>query len=303
MDIHLAGEMDGIEAAGLIRDQYKTPVIFLTAYADDKTIERAKTVGPFGYILKPFRERDLYATIEMAQERARLETELEAANHELDSFSYSVSHDLRAPLIAIDGYSRILEELYLDFLPPDGQQCMSRIREAATHMDQLVSDFLKLSRVGRVDMIFKNIDLSAIAAACFGELARHGPERNVRWTIEPDLVAHGDEGLIRIALQNLISNAWKYTSKQPEATIEMGIVERGAGTAFYIRDNGAGFPPEKADLLFVPLQRLHTQEEFPGTGIGLATVQRIIHRHGGRIWAKGSVGKGAIFYFTLPERV
>ncbi len=301
MDIHLAGTIDGIDAARDISEAFRIPVIFLTAYADEQTLERAKEAKPFGYLIKPFRERDLHATIRMAQERSRLEAELEAANHELDSFSYSVSHDLRAPLIAIDGFSRILEESYMTFLPPDGQECLQRIRQAATNMDKLVNDFLRLSRVTRASLVMDRIDISSMAIEALEELSREHAERKVIWTVQPGLTAIGDKGLLLIAMQNLLSNAWKYTGKRTEGRIEVGGVQRGQGLTLYVRDNGAGFPPEKANLLFVPLQRLHSQDEFPGNGIGLATVQRIIFRHGGKIWAEGVPDAGSTFWFTIPE--
>ena len=301
MDIHLAGTIDGIDAAREITEKYRIPVIFLTAYADDQTLERAKGAKPFGYLIKPFRERDLHATIRMAQERSILEAELEAANRELDSFSYSVSHDLRAPLIAIEGFSRILEESYMTFLPPDGQECLQRIRQAASSMDQLVNDFLRLSRVTRTSLVIEPIDITQMATAVLEKLSGEHPDRNIIWTVESNLKVSGDKGLILIALQNLLGNSWKYTGKRTEGRIEVGVVKRGAVTTFFIRDNGAGFPPEKANLLFVPLQRLHSQDDFPGNGIGLATVQRIIFRHGGKIWAEGIPDAGATFWFTIPD--
>ncbi len=301
MDIHLAGRIDGIVAADTISTQYRIPVIFLTAYADEQTIARAKDAGPFGYLVKPFRERDLYVTIEMARERSRLEAELEAANRELDSFSYSVSHDLRAPLIAIDGFSRILQETYAGYLPPDGVECLARIRQAANQMDQLIEDFLRLSRVTRAPIQMMKLDISQISHEILIQLATQEPDRSVHWTVEENLSAYGDPGLCEIALKNLIGNAWKYTRKTEHAQIQVGSQMQGQTRVFYIKDNGAGFPQEKANLLFIPLQRLHSQQEFPGNGIGLATVQRIIHRHGGRIWAEGKPGEGATFFFTLPE--
>jgi len=303
MDIHLAGTIDGIDAAGSISGSYHIPVIFLTAYADDQTLERAKEAKPFGYLIKPFRERDLHATIRMAQERSRLEAELEAANRELDSFSYSVSHDLRAPLIAIDGFSRILEESYMAFLPSDGQECLHRIRQAAANMDKLVNDFLRLSRVTRAALVMEPVDISVMATEILQGLTNEHPDRKVIWTGEPGLGAFGDKGLLLIAVQNLLTNAWKYTGRRAEARIEVGAAMRGRGITFYVRDNGAGFPPEKANLLFVPLQRLHSQDEFPGNGIGLATVQRIVFRHGGKIWAEGVPDSGATFWISLPEQI
>ena len=301
MDIHLAGKIDGIQAAESISSQFHIPVIFLTAYADEQTIARAKDAGPFGYLVKPFRERDLHITIEMARERSRLEAELEAANRELDSFSYSVSHDLRAPLIAIDGFSRILEDTYAGYLPPDGIECINRIRQASVQMDRLIEDFLRLSRITRAPIQIAPLNISRLAEGILQDLASQHPDRAVRWNVEEGLQAFGDPGLSEIALKNLIGNAWKYTVNIKNAHIQVGSLMQGQSRVFYVKDNGAGFPMEKVNLLFIPLQRLHSHKEFPGNGIGLATVQRIIHRHGGRIWADGEVGKGATFYFTLPE--
>ncbi|HQC00637.1 MAG TPA: response regulator [Methanospirillum sp.] len=301
MDIHLAGKIDGIQAADRISCQFHIPVIFLTAYADEQTIARAKEAGPFGYLVKPFRERDLYVTIEMARERSRLEAELEAANRELDSFSYSVSHDLRAPLIAIDGFSQILQETYAGYLPPDGIECLSRIRDAANQMDHLIEDFLRLSRVTRAPIIIDKLDISHIAREILGQLATSEPDRKVSWKVEDGLIINGDPGLCEIALKNLIGNAWKYTNKTDGALIQVGSIMQGQTKIFFVKDNGAGFPSDKANLIFIPLQRLHSHNEFPGNGIGLATVQRIVNRHGGRIWAEGEVGEGATFYFTFPE--
>lgn len=301
MDIHLAGMIDGIDAAEDIAGRYHIPVIFLTAYADDQTLERAREAKPFGYLIKPFRERDLHATIRMAQERSRLEAELEAANRELDSFSYSVSHDLRAPLIAIDGFSRILEESYLEYLPPDGQDCLRRIRQAAVSMDELVNDFLRLSRVTRTTLAPEPVDLSAMSSEILTGLSRDEPDRTVIWSVEPGMTVTADHGLLLIAMKNLLENAWKYTGKCPKAQIDVGMHNRSGVKTVTVRDNGAGFDPEKAHLLFIPLQRLHSSDEFPGNGIGLATVQRIIFRHGGKIWAEGAPGKGAAFSFTIPD--
>lgn len=299
MDIHLAGEMDGVSAACEIAAQYKIPIIFLTAYADEKTIERAKEAGPFGYLVKPFRERDLHTTIEMARERSRLQTELEAANRELDSFSYSVSHDLRAPLIAVDGFSRILEEVHGHLLPQDGIECLHRIRQAASHMDRLIGDFLRLSRVSRAILVCENLDITAMGREHLSRLAGEEPERVISWTVDEGMEAMGDRGLMEIVISNLLGNAWKYTRKTPDPIIHMGWYKQGMTSIFYVRDNGAGFSMTDVGRLFMPLQRLHSQQDFPGNGIGLATVQRIIHRHGGKIWAEGEVGEGATFSFTL----
>jgi light-regulated signal transduction histidine kinase (bacteriophytochrome) len=301
MDIHLAGDMDGIDTALVIRETHHIPVIFLTAYADGETLERAKRASPFGYLVKPFRERDMRVTIEMALMRSRLEDELEAANRELDLFSYSVSHDLRSPLIMIEGFSRLLIEDHYDSLDEYGKECVLRIREAVEHMDQLIHDFLRLARISKDHLDVGPVSLSDIAEKILTKYALAEPERCVTWEVTPNLNAKGDPHLLEICLENLLGNAWKYTLKEEDASIEFNSLAHGLQTVYFIRDNGAGFSMDKAKNIFTPLQRLHTQDEFPGTGLGLSTVQRIIRRHGGKIWFEAGVDKGATFYFTLPS--
>jgi len=237
-------------------------------------------------------------------ERASVDLEdanrkLEGANQELEAFSYSVSHDLRAPLRTIDGFSRILQEDYGDDLDEDGKDYLGRVRNASQHMGNLIDDLLDLSRVTRSPLRREPVDLSAVAAEIAGNLKGSDPGRNVEFDIEPGLVAEGDANLLSVALENLLGNAWKFTSKKESATIEFGVETSGGETAYFVRDDGAGFDMAYAGKLFGAFQRLHMTEEFEGTGIGLATVQRIVHRHGGRVWAEGAVGRGATFYFTL----
>jgi PAS domain S-box-containing protein len=228
--------------------------------------------------------------------------ELEAINHELEAFSYSVSHDLRAPLRAIDGFSRILLTDYADRLDETGRDRLGRVRRAAQHMGTLIDDLLKLSRVTRTELKREQVDLSALASEVADDLRKQMPDRNVQFNIAPDLHAHGDRGLLRIALDNLLGNAWKFTGGRDEARIGMELSPDRSSRTYVISDNGAGFDMAYANKLFGVFQRLHDTSEFPGTGIGLATVQRIIHKHGGRIWAESDVGKGTRFYFTLePE--
>lgn len=226
--------------------------------------------------------------------------ELQAVNRELEAFSYSVSHDLRAPLRAIDGFSQAVLEDYADRLDDQGKDYLNRVRAATQRMGHLIDDMLTLSRVTRVEMQRGTVDLSALAADVFAELQKSEPERKVDWRIESGLVAQGDAQLLRVALVNLLGNAWKFTGKTANAKIEFGAMRNSDGaTDFFVRDNGAGFDMTYAGKLFGAFQRLHLISEFPGTGIGLATVQRIIHRHGGRVWAEGAVGKGATFYFSF----
>ena len=227
-------------------------------------------------------------------------TELQAANQELEAFSYSVSHDLRAPLRSIDGFSQAVLEDYADKLDDQGKDYLNRVRTATQRMGHLIDDMLTLSRVTRAEMLRGTVDLSALAADVLAELQKSEPERKVDWHIESGLVAQGDAQLLRVALVNLLGNAWKFTGKTASAKIEFGAMRNADGmTEFFVRDNGAGYDMSYADKLFGAFQRLHLASDFPGTGIGLATVQRIVHRHGGRVWAEGAEGKGATFYFTL----
>jgi signal transduction histidine kinase len=226
--------------------------------------------------------------------------DLESANGELEAFSYSVSHDLRAPLRSIDGFSRILLEDYADRLDEEGEDFLGRVRAASKHMDTLIDDLLDLSRVSRGPLRREVIDLSVVATGIIQKLKASQPERKVRFIVEEGVVAFGDANLVAVALENLLGNAFKFTQKEDEATIEFGAISQlGGGVVYYVRDDGAGFDPRYADKLFGAFQRLHGPEEFEGTGIGLATVARIVHRHGGRVWAESEVGEGATFYFTL----
>ncbi|HEX7570999.1 MAG TPA: PAS domain-containing protein, partial [Verrucomicrobiae bacterium] len=244
--------------------------------------------------------RQLNAELE-ARVRQRT-AQLETANQELEAFSYSVSHDLRAPLRAIDGFSRILLEDYGDKLDADGKDSFNRIRAASQRMGQLIDDLLQLARHSRSEIRRGPVDLSALARAVVEELQKTNPERPVEFVIGPDLAAEADAGLMRVVLENLLGNAWKFTGKQSAAKIEFGRTVRDGAITFYVRDDGVGFSMGYADKLFGAFQRLHTAAEFPGTGIGLATVQRIIQRHNGRVWAESQPNHGATFYFTLPAQ-
>jgi PAS domain S-box-containing protein len=241
------------------------------------------------------RIRDLNAELEArVAERTK---QLELANKELESFSYSVSHDLRAPLRAIDGFSQALVEDYGGRLDERAQNYLDRVRKAAQRMADLIDALLQLAKVARAAITYSPVDLTAIAASFAEELRDRDPERDVEYAIEPGLLASGEPNLLRAVLENLMGNAWKFTRKADRPRIAVGRTEEGE---FFIRDNGAGFDMAYGNKLFGAFQRLHANEEFEGTGIGLATVARIIHRHGGSIRAEGEIGKGATFYFSLP---
>ena len=229
--------------------------------------------------------------------------ELEVTNRELEAFSYSVSHDLRAPLRSIDGFSQILLEDYADELDEEGKDYLGRVRAASQRMGRLIDDLLGLSRVTRGTMRRERVSLSALAEEVARELEEANPERRIQFSAQGGLEVWGDPRLLRVALENLIGNAWKFTEKQPEARVEFGHSEKLSYTSrvpvYYVRDNGAGFDMAYAGKLFGAFQRLHDANDFEGTGIGLATVQRVVRRHGGHIWAEGEVGRGATFYFTI----
>lgn len=279
-------------------------------------------------------EDDRRMKVELEWQVAERTAQLDAANKELEAFSYSVSHDLRAPLRAIDGFSQALLEDYPDRLNDQGRNYLARVRAGTQRMAELIDDLLQLSRVTRAEMRRETVDLSTLADSVVADLRRLEPQRRVEIAIQPGLTAEGDAKLLRIALVNLLSNAWKFTGRQPSARIELGELNNGdvqgrtsaagatppgmgeveqrkerlpgmAGAAgeraFYVRDNGVGFDMAYAGKLFGAFQRLHAASEFPGTGVGLATVQRIINRHGGHVWAEGAVNRGATFYFALPS--
>jgi PAS domain S-box-containing protein len=247
--------------------------------------------------------RDITERRRRDEELRAINAQLEVTNQELETFSYSVSHDLRAPVRAIDGFSAILEQDYGDKLDDRGRDCLNRVRAAAQRMYTIIDALLILARVTREEMRRDVIDLSAVARSVANELQRSDPDRSVEFIIAPGIIGVGDVSLVRVVLENLLGNAWKFTSRQKFARIEFGAVDQKGTTVYFVRDNGAGFDMVYADKLFGAFQRLHTAEEFPGTGIGLPTVQRIVRRHGGTVSAEARVGHGAMFCFTLTPPI
>ncbi len=237
--------------------------------------------------------RDLEARV---QERTN---KLQEINRELEAFSYSVSHDLRAPLRAIDGFSQALLTEYGNKLDEKMQHYLNRIRTGTVRMGQLIEDLLNLSRISRLEILWREVDLSALANQIMHELQQREPERKVTVSVWDNITVNADQRLLRVALENLLGNAWKFTGKTEQPRIEFGMLQEGERRIIFVRDNGAGFDMAYADKLFGAFQRLHGMHEFQGTGIGLATVQRIVSRHGGRIWCQAAPGKGATFFFTL----
>jgi signal transduction histidine kinase len=261
------------------------------------------TAAFYGYLIDRSRRDQRHAREQAFADLERLvaqrTADLTATNHELSAFAYSVSHDLRAPLRAIDAFSQALLEDYAAALAPQGQDYLRRVRANAARMGQLIDDLLQLSRLTRVEMQLEAVDVSAMARAIATDLQRSEPRRAVTFTVEPGVTARADPRLVRVLLENLIGNAWKYTSRHPTAQIAIGRLRERGETVYFIRDDGAGFDLAYADKLFRPFQRLHTTDEFEGAGVGLATAQRVVRRHGGRIWADAAPERGATFFFTL----
>jgi two-component system NtrC family sensor kinase len=319
-----------MKSIAVVRD---IPVIILTAVDDRDSMIQGLAAGADDYIAKSsdfdllrarvlaqirrkqfedenrlIRERLLRAEMEameaqtarkVAEARAALVEELEMKNRELEAFSYSVAHDLRAPLRSIDGFSQALLEDCGDKLDEEGKQHLRYVRESAQGMAVLIDGMLSLARVARSEFRREPVDLTDLAQAIFAQLRRSAPDRSISTIAADDLVVDGDPRLLRVVLENLIGNAWKFTTKRAAPKIEFGILANSTPPTYFVRDNGAGFDMTYADKLFGVFQRLHSVSEFEGTGIGLATVQRIVSRHGGRVWAESEVGRGATFYFTL----
>lgn len=241
--------------------------------------------------------------MERTGELQRCSAQLNVLNRELETFSYSIAHDLRSPLISIDGFTQVLLDSYGARLDDTGRNHLERITASARRMHRLINDLLELSKVVRTPMHHTTVDLSRMANEIAHGLRESLPERNASIVVADNLAVQGDSALLRIALENLFSNAWKFTSKTANARIELGSrIDRSGRRAYFLRDNGAGFDPRHATNLFSPFRRLHPDSQFPGSGIGLSAVQRIVHRHSGEIWAEAEVDRGACFYFTLPPR-
>ena len=337
MDLMMPG-IGGQEACRRIRGfsaLRNTPLIMLTAVEDRQALIDGLGTGADDYIAKSsefdvlrariqaqlrrkqfedenrrIRDRLLHSELEAAEARAARELveaksslveELKYKNRELEAFSYSVSHDLRAPLRGIDGFSQALIEDYGERLDETAHNYLRRIRTAAQRMAALIDDMLLLSRISRAEVNRERVDLSRLALTVVDELRHQDPERAVTVEIEAGLAVHADPGLMRVLLDNLLGNAWKFTARTADARIELRVQMEGADSVFLVKDNGAGFDMSHASALFQPFQRLHDTTEFPGTGIGLATVQRVVDHHGGRIWARGAVGSGATVFFTIPH--
>lgn len=270
------------------------PVTSVLYNASLYTDESGDVVGVFAAA------RDI-TELKQAQEQKQRVAEVEAANRDLEAFSYSISHDLRAPLRAIDGFTRIIVDDYRDRLDEEGRRLLNVVRDNAQKMGDLIDDILSLSRLGHQQIKPSEIDMKKLAQSTFEELRATAPERKIILKVKNPPPAHGDRALIKQMMSNLLGNAIKFTGNEETAVIEVGGSRESGECSYYVKDNGAGFDMQYADKLFGIFQRLHTDEEFEGTGVGLSIVQRIVQRHGGRVWAEGKVDEGATFYFTLPE--
>ena len=320
LDVRMPG-MDGFEAAQLIRQRPRselTPIIFVTALDRAETdMSRGYDLGAVDFVFAPVVPAIMRAKVSVfvelyraQQELRRYRTQLErlvqerttaltAMNRELEAFSYSVSHDLRAPLLAFNGLNQSLLEDYGDALDPRAKDHLQRMQRESDRITSVFDGLQTLFRLTSGEIHREQCDISAVAAEIVEELRAAGPERNVEVAIAGGISASADPRLARILLANLIGNAWKFTARQPVARVEIGIEIVDGDTRVFVRDNGVGFDMIYAHKLFGAFQRLHSQSEFPGAGIGLATVRRIVNRHGGRAWAEGAVGEGATFYFVL----
>lgn len=311
LDVRMPG-MDGYELATLLRGDPKTshlPIIFLTAeLAEQAAIFKGYEAGAVDYIVKPYNPRVLRGKVgvflqleRQRQELQRNQELLEATNKELEAFAYSVSHDLMAPVRAIDGFSEAVLEDHSDKLDGTGKDYLNRVRAGAQRMARLIDDLLTLSRTTGAEMCHQRLDLGELARKVADELRRSEPDRKVDFDLPLGTYAWGDRSLLETAIENLLRNAWKFTGHRDRARIALGVLEQHGERVYHVRDDGAGFDMAFAGKLFGPFQRLHDPADFPGHGIGLALVKRIVLRHGGRIWAEAELDRGATFYFTLPQ--
>jgi signal transduction histidine kinase len=311
LDIQMPG-LDGFQTAALIRERERnrqTPIIFLTAsYESEAQVFRGYAVGAVDYVYKPLQPEILRSKVSVFVELARTTevvrkqaAQLELANKDLESFSYSVSHDLRAPLRAIGGYSDILRQSCGDKLGDENNRVLGKIIESAQRMETLIEDLLAFSQLGRHAISAKEIDMEALAREVLDELRSVPGQRVPQCILKPLPFGWGDRSLIRQVWLNLLSNAIKFTGTREVPSIELGGSSENARNVYYVKDNGAGFDMRYYDKLFGVFQRLHSASEFPGTGVGLAIVQRVVVRHGGSAWAEGKSGEGATFYFALPK--
>jgi len=328
MDIRIDGNIDGIETAEQLNSIRPVPVVYLTAHSDEATLARARGSRPFGYLLKPFSEREMHATIQMALARFEAQETLRASRDEvrrladeLDlrvrertreleeiledhrGFSHAVAHDLRSPLQSISGLALLLLRDRSLGLPEQALARLTRIKETVNHMDRMIAGLLSLSRITREPFARRDVDLAMFARETARGLAERDPQRVVDLVIAPAAMAKADPHAAEVAIENLVQNAWKFTSTRDRARVEFGVRRFPDEKVFHVTDDGVGFDMAVATKLFQPFSRLDNSRGFEGSGIGLATVRRIVERHGGRIWAESAPGRGTTVYFTLAPAI
>ncbi|MDK2125793.1 sensor histidine kinase [Parachitinimonas caeni] len=302
LDVLMPG-IDGFETCRRLQQDQTTagiPVMFMTSLSDTGDKVRGFEVGAVDYVTKPLLPEELLARVRSQLAQSDLKRQLRRANEELEAFGYAISHDLRAPLRAVEGFSTQLLEDHAAQLGPEGLHCLGRIRTATDRMHRLIDDLLGLGRVMQLDLHRIEFDPAELVQSLVTVLQASAPERQVGWCIESVPRIQADPRLLEIALQHLLANAFKFTAHRERAEITFGSFTEGDRSGFFVRDNGAGFDMDHADRLFEVFHRMHHESDFPGTGIGLATVRRVVERHGGDIWAEAAVNQGATFYFTLP---
>ena len=315
MDIEMP-VLDGIEACRLIQESLPLPVVILTAHESKELVQEASAAGAGAYLIKPpdpqltdraitvsrARFQDL---VQLRKQRSKLEeivTRLEMANQELELFGDALAHDLRNPLLIVTNFTDQLRETLGDSLGEQEAEDLQRIRGAGRHMLHIINDLRDLTDVNRAEISRTEVDLSALGQDIIDDLRALVPDRDVRFEVEPGIKAVGDRTGLTILLTNLLQNAWKYTGPIEDAHIELGVAEdEGDVPTYYVRDNGIGFDNDDNEVIFQAFERLHTRMEFTGSGLGLTTVERIVRRHGGRVWGEGMPGKGAVFRFTLES--
>ncbi len=324
MDIRIDGAMDGIETAERLNGIRPVPVVYLTAHSDEATLARARASSPYGYLLKPFSEREMHATIQMAlarfeaqettrrsrEQAERMNVELEhrvrertadlhASLAELEEFCHAVAHDLRAPLRAIEGMGSILLADHAAGLAAEPQRLLRRISDSGQHMARMIDGLLALSRINRGAFVRRPVPLGTVARACAARIAEADPSRTVIFEIADPQPADADPNTVEVVLENLLQNAWKFTAPRQVAHIEFGFRRFPDETVYHVSDDGEGFDMAYVSRLFRPFERLEAGGKVPGEGIGLATVRKIVERHGGRVWAISDPGHGTTIYFTL----
>ncbi|AUC59756.1 two component signal transduction system hybrid histdine kinase / response regulator [Cyanobacterium sp. HL-69] len=302
-------KLDGYEVCKILKSQEKSkhiPVIFLSALNDTFDKVHAFNVGGVDYITKPFQIEEVVIRVEnqlrllnMQREIERKNKELMLLNQDLEAFSHRVSHDLKNKIHVINGFSQLIAQEFAHKFDPDVKEYFQYIQDEGKRMAEVIRDLLRLSQVQNIDIEYSNFNISEVVSEISDKFKVKNCDRTVDFIITPNLYCRGDLNLMRIVLENLLENAYKYTAKVKKSRIEFGIIKKGIKNIYFIKDNGAGFDPQTAEKLFTPFHRLHTEKEFRGTGVGLSTVKRIIQRHNGEIWYDAQVNQGATFYFYL----